>query len=220
MTTNHNTIKRLAAKLYKNRQRLAAFYLQWVLDIPRQWSNAVDVALEAEILGYTVRRVHEFRAYDLSDTFTDVKRRLTFDAWLKLQEPDPAGAPSFDRWWSESQQQRQPEQLDAQKLNGYEFHQQQQRNVEHVVNQTVAGRPVINRPFPTFAEVVSEITGVLTEPGESPLLRAALERYQSEGYIVDFATVERFLTLLDAQWLELSQKAEDWGYLSGVQKWE
>lgn len=219
MTTNHNTIKRLAAKLYKNRQRLAAFYIQWVLDIPRQRSNAVDVALEAEILGYTVRRVHEFRAYDLSDTFTDVQRRLTFDEWLKLQEPNLTRTPSFDRWWSESQQQRQPL-LNAQKLNSYEFPQQQRRDVEQVVNRTVSGRPVINRPFPTFAETVSEITGVLTEQGDSPLLRAALERYQSEGYIVDFATVERFLTLLDAQWLELEQKAEAWGYLSGVQKWE
>lgn len=214
MTDTTNTIRRLALKLRNNRQRLAALYLRWVLP------QGVNRSLEAELLGLTVRRVFEFRAYDAeSDTMTDVQRRLTFDEWLKSQEPNQAGTPSFDRWWSESQQQRQPL-LNAQKLDSYEFHQQQRRDVEQVVNQTATGRPVIGRVVPTFAEVVSEITGVLTEQGDSPLLRAALERYQSEGYIVDFATVERFLTLLDAQWIELEQQASAWGYLSGVQKWE
>ncbi|MBO2682801.1 hypothetical protein [Shewanella algae] len=213
--TDTNTIRRLALKLRNNRQRLAALYLKWILP------QGINRSLEAELLGLTVRRVHEFRAYDAElDTMTDVQRRLTFDAWLEQQQPDPTRTPSFWRWWAESQQQRQPL-LNAQKIDSYEFHHQQRgADVEQVVNQTVSGRPVIGRVVPTFAEVVSEITGVLTEQGDSPLLRAALERYQSEGYIVDFATVERFLTLLDAQWIELEQQASAWGYLSGVQKWE
>ncbi|MBO2600011.1 hypothetical protein [Shewanella algae] len=83
MTTSsqNNTIRRLALKLRNNRQRLAALYLRWILP------QGVNRSLEAELLGLTVRRVHEFRSYDAdSDTMTDVQRRLTFDQWIEQQE--------------------------------------------------------------------------------------------------------------------------------------
>lgn len=207
--TDTNTIRRLALKLRNNRQRLAALYLKWILP------QGINRSLEAELLGLTVRRVHEFRAYDAeSDTMTDVQRRLTFDAWLEQQQPDPTRTPSFGRWWSESQQQRQPL-LNAQKLDSYEFHQQQRRDVEQVVNQTVSGRPVIRRVVPTFAETVVAVERA-AGGAECDLLVGVLEQYQAAGYVCDFATVERFLILLDAQWLEVEALATEWGYLAGV----
>lgn len=179
MTTSsqNNTIRRLALKLRNNRQRLAALYLKWILP------QGVNRSLEAELLGLTVRRVHEFRSYDAeSDTMTDVQRRLTFDAWLEQQELQTGSGTG---------------------------------GIQTVISQTVAGRPVIRRVVPTFAETVVAVERA-AGGAECDLLVGVLERYQSEGYIVDFATVERFLILLDSQWLEVEAQATEWGYLAGV----
>ncbi|MCM2530322.1 hypothetical protein NDN17_17615 [Shewanella algae] len=172
-----NTIRRLALKLRNNRQRLAALYLRWILP------QGINRSLEAELLGLTVRRVHEFRAYDAdSDTMTDVQRRLTFDAWLEQQEIQTGGGTG---------------------------------GIQTVINRSVAGRPVIRRVVPTFAEVVTAVE-CAAGGAECDLLVGVLEQYQAAGYIVDFATVERFLILLDAQWLEVEAQATEWGYLAGV----
>ncbi|MBO2606937.1 hypothetical protein [Shewanella algae] len=174
--TDTNTIRRLALKLRNNRQRLAALYLRWILP------TGVNRSLEAELLGLTVRRVHEFRAYDAeSDTMTDVQRRLTFDAWLEQQPQTGTGT----------------------------------GGIQTVINRSVAGRRRINKPVPTFSEVVVAVERA-AGGAECDLLVGVLERYQSEGYIVDFATVERFLILLDSQWLEVEALATEWGYLAGV----
>ncbi|MBO2625320.1 hypothetical protein I6M44_14815 [Shewanella algae] len=171
-----NTIRRLALKLRNNRQRLAALYLKWILP------QGVNRSLEAELLGLTVRRVHEFRSYDAeSDTMTDVQRRLTFDAWLEQQE------------------------LQERPTGG----------IQTVINRSVAGRPVIRRVVPTFAETVVAVERA-AGGAECDLLVGVLEQYQAAGYVCDFATVERFLILLDAQWLEVEAQATEWGYLAGV----
>ncbi|TVL10622.1 hypothetical protein AYI82_06280 [Shewanella algae] len=178
MTTSsqNNTIRRLALKLRNNRQRLAALYLKWILP------QGVNRSLEAELLGLTVRRVHEFRSYDAeSDTMTDVQRRLTFDAWLEQQE------------------------LQERPTGG----------IQTVINRSVAGRPVIRRVVPTFAETVVAVERA-AGGAECDLLVGVLEQYQAAGYVCDFATVERFLILLDAQWLEVEAQATEWGYLAGV----
>lgn len=180
MTTSsqNNTIRRLALKLRNNRQRLAALYLKWILP------QGVNRSLEAELLGLTVRRVHEFRSYDAeSDTMTDVQRRLTFDAWLEQQELQTGSGTG---------------------------------GIQTVINRSVAGRPVIRRVVPTFAETVVAVERAAAGGAESPLLVGVLEQYQAAGYVCDFATVERFLILLDAQWLEVEAQATEWGYLAGV----